>query len=59
VVWWEKQSKDDFTTINARLPGRLQILEPDDALAKVIRNGEQHAFRAAPRVVVVTMPPKP
>ena len=55
--WWGKENNENFASINARLPSRLEILEHDDPL--------RHEILASPavhsdgRVVCVWTRPKP
>jgi predicted nucleotidyltransferase len=37
LEWWTKNNEQDFADINAKLPGRLQILEDNDPLNFKIR----------------------
>jgi len=37
VEWWQANNNEEFKTINARLPGRLEVLEQGDPLAFDIR----------------------
>jgi predicted nucleotidyltransferase len=34
--WWTDENAEEFATINAKLPGRLEILERNDPLAAAI-----------------------
>jgi len=54
--WWTQNNEDFFRTINARLPGPLQILEADDPLGfSIMRANSIHVDR---NVRCVLLPPK-
>jgi predicted nucleotidyltransferase len=40
TIWWTEQNIEDFASLRAILPGRLEFLERDDPLGKDIENGE-------------------
>lgn len=39
--WWGKINRDNFNSINAALPGPLQILENIDPIADLVRNSQE------------------
>lgn len=54
--WWLVNNQEDFATINAQLPGRLQILEFQDPLKdKIFAASVIHVDR---NVRCVLLPPK-
>lgn len=57
VRWWVSVNADSFATINAQLPGRLEILENDDPLAQEVYGARVvHRDR---QVICVWRAPKP
>ena len=56
VTWWEDINEDKFKSINASLPGPLQILENNDPIADRVRNARE-VYRDR-QVICVWMEPK-
>src|ERR1700722_15227243 len=57
VEWWTVQNGNDFADLRARLPGRLEILDPRDPLGRELEKCEV-AYRDR-NVVYVWRKPKP
>ena len=57
LQWWTENNQEDFASINAKLPGRLQILEMNDPLKeKIFAASVIYQDRS---VQCVLLPPKP
>ena len=56
VKWWTRNNENEFAEINAKLPGKLQILETNDPLKlKIVAATVVHEDR---NVQCVILPPK-
>jgi predicted nucleotidyltransferase len=40
VEWWTAENEKDFAELRAKLPGRLEILDPRDPLRRVVEKSE-------------------
>lgn len=58
VNWWLANNEEDFASINAKLPGRLRILEYTDPLSDRIIGAARHPTYRDRNVVCVWLPPK-
>jgi len=59
VRWWMTNNDAEFGAINAKLPGKLRILEFDDALGVGIEASDRHPIYAYGPVTCVWLDPKP
>ncbi|MGE5512524.1 MAG: nucleotidyltransferase domain-containing protein [Bacteroidota bacterium] len=55
--WWSRNNEELFVSIDARLPGKLRLLEEMDPSADKVRTGPQ-VYRDR-NVICVLLPPKP
>lgn len=59
VLWWSAINNDLFASIDAKLPGKLHILENTDPLAcRVVDTGKQSVFMRDRNVICVWLPPR-
>jgi predicted nucleotidyltransferase len=56
VEWWTEQNEQDFSSLKAKLPGPLKILEHNDPLGASVRVGPV-VYRNR-NIVCVSLPPK-
>jgi predicted nucleotidyltransferase len=57
TVWWTEQNMDDFKPLRQVLPGRLEFLDPQDPLGKLIE--ASRAIHRDRNVICVCCPAKP
>jgi predicted nucleotidyltransferase len=57
VVWWDAINSDLFQSIDAKLPGKLKILENADPISGRVRAARE--VHRDGRVICVWMDPKP
>lgn len=58
VDWWGRHNRDFFAEIDARLPGKLHILENDEPLAPKIIEAAQNPIYRDRNVICVWLDPK-
>lgn len=56
VEWWTTNNEEDFASINARLPGILQILENTDPVTNTILVAAKEPIHVDRNVICVCMP---
>jgi len=58
MEWWARNNRDLFAAIDARLPGKLHILEKDEPLVTKILEAARNPTYRDRNVISVWLPPK-